>query len=121
MGPDQRCQSKRPEAERDPGLPHREKNLKIRRSRACVQPLDWAPAGSTLPPKASRAAELRGRWLPPSEIDPGDIERVFDAFHTTKPHGMAMGLSINRSIVESHGELWAIPNDGLGVTLEFTL
>ena len=54
-------------------------------------------------------------------IDPGDIERVFDAFHTTKPHGMAMGLSINRSIVESHGELWAIPNDGLGVTLEFTL
>jgi PAS domain S-box-containing protein len=55
-------------------------------------------------------------------IDPGDIERVFDAFHTTKPGGMGMGLSISRSIVESHGgRLWATPNDGPGVTLHFTL
>jgi signal transduction histidine kinase len=55
-------------------------------------------------------------------IDPGDIERVFDAFHTTKPGGMGMGLSISRSIVESHGgRLWATPNDGSGVTLHFTL
>jgi signal transduction histidine kinase len=55
-------------------------------------------------------------------IDPGDIERVFAAFHTTKPHGMGMGLSISRSIVESHGgELWATPNDGPGVTFRFSL
>jgi signal transduction histidine kinase len=55
-------------------------------------------------------------------IDPGDIERVFDAFHTTKPSGMGMGLSISRSIVEIHGgRLWATPNDGPGVTLHFTL
>ena len=55
-------------------------------------------------------------------IDPGDIERVFDAFHTTKPGGMGMGLSISRSIVESHGgRLWATPNNGPGVTLHFTL
>src|SRR3984893_13184018 len=55
-------------------------------------------------------------------IDPGDIERVFDAFHTTKPSGMGMGLSISRSIVESHGGLlWATPNEGPGVTLHFTL
>ncbi len=55
-------------------------------------------------------------------IDPGDIERVFDAFHTTKPGGMGMGLSISRSIVEIHGgRLWATPNDGPGVTLHFTL
>jgi C4-dicarboxylate-specific signal transduction histidine kinase len=55
-------------------------------------------------------------------IDPGDIERVFAAFHTTKPDGMGMGLSISRSIVESHGgELWATPNDGPGVTFRFSL
>ena len=55
-------------------------------------------------------------------IDPGDIERVFAAFHTTKPDGMGMGLSISRSIIESHGgELWATPNDGPGVTFRFSL
>jgi signal transduction histidine kinase len=55
-------------------------------------------------------------------IAAGDMERIFDAFHTTKPGGMGMGLSISRSIVENHGgELWATPNDGPGVTLQFTL
>jgi signal transduction histidine kinase len=55
-------------------------------------------------------------------IDPLDVERIFDAFHTTKPGGMGMGLSISRSILESHGgRLWATANGGPGAAFHFTL
>jgi PAS domain S-box-containing protein len=51
-----------------------------------------------------------------------DRDRIFDAFHTTKPLGIGMGLTISRSIVEAHGgRLWASPNDGPGTTFQFTL
>jgi predicted ATPase/signal transduction histidine kinase/GAF domain-containing protein len=55
-------------------------------------------------------------------LDPESIERAFTAFYTTKPGGLGMGLSISRSIVESHaGRLWAVANDGPGATFQFTL
>ncbi|MEO8353472.1 MAG: ATP-binding protein, partial [Chthoniobacteraceae bacterium] len=55
-------------------------------------------------------------------LDPAGIEQIFAAFHTTKPGGLGMGLSISRSIVENHsGRLWVTANDGPGATFHFTL
>ncbi len=58
-----------------------------------------------------------GVGLPKEKMD-----QIFSAFFTTKPQGSGMGLSISRSIVESHGgRLWATANDGRGATFHFTL
>ena len=55
-------------------------------------------------------------------FDPLNAERIFDAFHTTKPGGLGLGLAISRSIVNWHGgRLWAVTNDGPGATFQFTL
>jgi len=55
-------------------------------------------------------------------IDPAHLNRVFDAFHTTKSSGTGMGLSICRSIIEAHGgKLWAEANEPRGAVFQFTL
>jgi PAS domain S-box-containing protein len=57
-------------------------------------------------------------------IDPQNLDHLFEAFYTTKPQGLGMGLAISRSIIEAHGgRLWVIPipNDGPGATFQFTL
>ena len=55
-------------------------------------------------------------------IDPKNLDRVFEAFYTTKSSGVGMGLSICRSIIEAHGgRLWADANKPRGAVFQFTL
>jgi PAS domain S-box-containing protein len=55
-------------------------------------------------------------------IEPENVDKAFAAFYTTKTDGMGIGLSVSRSIIESHhGRLWAAPNDGPGATFSFSI
>jgi C4-dicarboxylate-specific signal transduction histidine kinase len=55
-------------------------------------------------------------------IDPQDVDKIFDAFYTTKTGGMGIGLAVSRSIIESHhGQLWATPTPSPGAAIAFSL
>jgi signal transduction histidine kinase len=55
-------------------------------------------------------------------IDAGEVEHIFEAFHTTKPTGSGVGLSLCRTIVGAHGGLlWATPGKGHGATFHLQL
>jgi signal transduction histidine kinase len=55
-------------------------------------------------------------------IDPGNLDRVFEPFYTTKASGIGMGLSICRSIIHGHGgQLSVSANESQGAVFQFTL
>jgi C4-dicarboxylate-specific signal transduction histidine kinase len=55
-------------------------------------------------------------------FEPQRVEKFFEPFYTTKPDGMGIGLSVSRSIVESHqGRLWGMLNQGPGATFAFAI
>ena len=55
-------------------------------------------------------------------MTPASYERLFEAFYTTKPGGLGMGLSICRSIIEAHqGRVWVTANLPRGAVFQFTL
>jgi C4-dicarboxylate-specific signal transduction histidine kinase len=55
-------------------------------------------------------------------VEPQGVDKLFEPFYTTKSGGMGIGLSVSRSIIESHhGRLWAAPNDGPGATFSFSI
>jgi signal transduction histidine kinase len=55
-------------------------------------------------------------------LDPKALDHLFDAYYTTKPQGLGMGLAISRSIIEAHGgRLWAKANAPRGALFQFTL
>lgn len=55
-------------------------------------------------------------------IDPSQIDRLFDAFYTTKAEGLGMGLSISSAIIQAHGgRLWAGPSEPRGAAFRFSL
>jgi signal transduction histidine kinase len=69
---------------------------------------------------------VSGIFVTVQDAGPGfseeDRARLFEAFYTTKPQGMGVGLSLSRSIVDAHGgRLWAISTLGRGATFQFVL
>ena len=55
-------------------------------------------------------------------FDSRDADKLFEAFFSTKSHGMGIGLSVSRSIIESHhGRIWAVTNEGPGATFAFAI
>ena len=79
---------------------------------------------SQLEDKALAAAEWTliavRDWGP--GLDAKSLDRLFDAFYTTKSHGLGMGLAISRSIIEAHGgQLWATAGGARGAVFQFRL
>jgi two-component system, LuxR family, sensor kinase FixL len=93
---------------------------------ACDALTDAQPADRCIAVDAYREADDHFVHITVSDRGPGievdSLERVFDAFFTTKPTGLGLGLAICRQIVSAHGgRLWATHNEERGATFHLTL
>ena len=91
-----------------------------------VQAMSGISAGARELLISTGTAESDGVLLAVRDSGPGlapeTLERLFDAFYTTKADGMGMGLSICRSIIEAHGgRLWATANSPRGAVFQFVV
>jgi C4-dicarboxylate-specific signal transduction histidine kinase len=74
-------------------------------------------SGTPAPPRIVVAVRDAG-----SGLDAQTVDRICDAFLTTTPEGLGLGLSIRRTMLEAHGgRLWATLHDGPGATVQLTL
>jgi signal transduction histidine kinase len=91
-----------------------------------VEAMTDAEAGSRDLLISTAEDEANGVLVAVRDSGPGlkaeSLDHLFDAFYTTKPSGMGMGLAICRSIVEVHGgRIWATPNVPQGASFHFSL
>jgi signal transduction histidine kinase len=82
-----------------------------------------APRALTIVSRRSEDGQLTALLLDTSVgVSSEQVDKIFNAFVTSKRQGTGMGLPISRSIIESHGgRLWATPNTGPGATFQFVL
>jgi signal transduction histidine kinase len=91
-----------------------------------IDAINAAPLGDRLVRIRSAKPDNCGVWVAVEDsgigVDPATVDRLFDAFHSTKTEGMGIGLTICRSIAEAHGgHIWAVANRPRGAVFQFLL
>jgi C4-dicarboxylate-specific signal transduction histidine kinase len=91
-----------------------------------IEAMSRVPEGPRLLTVSSARSDGKGVLITVEDtgtgLAPENLDRIFNAFYTSKPDGMGMGLAISRSIIEAHsGRIWAAANSPRGAVFQFTL
>jgi signal transduction histidine kinase len=95
----------------------------IRNASDAMSSIDDRPRELLIKTEADQSDQLRLSVIDAGiGFPPDTASKLFNAFYTTKKHGMGIGLSVSQSIIETHhGRLWATSNDGPGATFSFSI